>query len=123
MSTCGDVYSYGILLLEMVTGKRPTNEMFKEGLHLHNYAKLALPDRVAEITDPFLLQERGNLETSTKGAANPIRSMKDDRIMECLISIFGIGVTCSTEMPGERMNIRDVATELCSIRDKLIGTS
>ncbi|TYH00333.1 hypothetical protein ES288_A10G267200v1 [Gossypium darwinii] len=36
LSTNGDVYSYGILLLEMLTGKRPTNERFKEGLSLHN---------------------------------------------------------------------------------------
>ncbi|KAK8334201.1 hypothetical protein V6Z11_A10G258200 [Gossypium hirsutum] len=43
LSTNGDVYSYGILLLEMLTGKRPTNERFKEGLSLHNLVKAALP--------------------------------------------------------------------------------
>ncbi|TYH51512.1 hypothetical protein ES332_D10G280700v1 [Gossypium tomentosum] len=56
LSTNGDVYSYGILLLEMLTGKRPTNERFKEGLSLHNFVKAALPNRVVEIIDPILLQ-------------------------------------------------------------------
>ncbi|GKV42860.1 hypothetical protein SLEP1_g50222 [Rubroshorea leprosula] len=41
----GDVYSYGILVLEMMTGKRPTDSLFEGGLNLHNYAKTALPDQ------------------------------------------------------------------------------
>uniref|UniRef100_A0A6N2MKD9 Serine-threonine/tyrosine-protein kinase catalytic domain-containing protein n=1 Tax=Salix viminalis TaxID=40686 RepID=A0A6N2MKD9_SALVM len=57
VSTYGDVYSFGILLLEMFTGKRPTDDMFKDGLNLHNYAELALPGRVSEVVEPTLLQE------------------------------------------------------------------
>ena len=45
-STEGDMYSHGIFLLEMFLGKRPTNEMFKNGLNLHKFAKMALPDRL-----------------------------------------------------------------------------
>jgi serine/threonine protein kinase len=36
----GDVYSHGILLLELFTGKRPSDDMFKEGLDLHKFATL-----------------------------------------------------------------------------------
>ncbi|MFQ6662549.1 hypothetical protein Gotur_030360, partial [Gossypium turneri] len=43
---------------EMFTGKRPTDEGFKEGLSLHNFVKEALPERVTDIIDPILLQER-----------------------------------------------------------------
>ncbi|KAL5703670.1 non-specific serine/threonine protein kinase [Ranunculus cassubicifolius] len=38
VSTNGDMYSYGILLLEMFTGKRPTDEKFKDGLNLYDFA-------------------------------------------------------------------------------------
>lgn len=52
------MYNYGILLLEMFTGKRPTDAMFKDGLSLHNFALEALADkRVEEILDPLLLLE------------------------------------------------------------------
>ncbi|XP_056165327.1 probable LRR receptor-like serine/threonine-protein kinase At3g47570 [Syzygium oleosum] len=52
----GDVYSYGILLLEMFTGVSPTNERFRENFNLHKFVKEALPEQPLEITDPFLLQ-------------------------------------------------------------------
>ena len=47
-----DAYSYGILLLEMFLGKRPTDDMFKDGLNLHNFAKMALPEKLVQIVDP-----------------------------------------------------------------------
>ncbi|XP_039067474.1 probable LRR receptor-like serine/threonine-protein kinase At3g47570 [Hibiscus syriacus] len=56
LSTKGDVYSYGILSLKIFTGKRPTDEKFKEGLSLHNFVSKAFPDRMIEIIDPILLQ-------------------------------------------------------------------
>jgi serine/threonine protein kinase len=39
-SALGDVYSYGIFLLETFTGKRPTDKMFKDGFNLHNFVKM-----------------------------------------------------------------------------------
>ena len=55
VSTAGDVYSFGIFLMEMFLGKRPTNEMFKDDLNLHNFVKMALPKRLVQIVDPTLL--------------------------------------------------------------------
>ena len=57
VSTNGDVYSFGILLLEMFTGKRPTDEMFKDSLNIHNFVRTTVPERVAKIVDPVILQE------------------------------------------------------------------
>ncbi|XP_037494129.1 probable LRR receptor-like serine/threonine-protein kinase At3g47570 [Jatropha curcas] len=105
VSKQGDVYSYGILLLEMFTRKRPTDDMFKEGWNLHKFVKSAFPNGVSAIVDPILIQEGGQ-------SINKI-------IMECLISILEIGICCSAESPIDRMNIGDVAIKLCLIRDRL----
>ncbi|XP_026432356.1 probable LRR receptor-like serine/threonine-protein kinase At3g47570 [Papaver somniferum] len=58
VSTQGDVYSYGMLLLEMFTGTKQTDNMFKDGLNIHNFSKMhALPERVLDIVDSRLLLE------------------------------------------------------------------
>ncbi|TYG51690.1 hypothetical protein ES288_D10G280000v1 [Gossypium darwinii] len=119
LSTNGDVYSYGILLLEMLTGQRPTNERFKEGLSLNNFVKTALPDRVVEIIDPVLLQENVRGGTAAYITLNE-NNLGNDIHLQCLNSIFEIGLTCSTESPSERMDMSNVITKLCSIRDKLL---
>jgi serine/threonine protein kinase len=54
VSTHGDVYSYGILLLEMFTGKGPTDNEFGGAMGLREYVQMALPDRVSIIMDQQL---------------------------------------------------------------------
>uniref|UniRef100_A0A7N2R2K2 non-specific serine/threonine protein kinase n=1 Tax=Quercus lobata TaxID=97700 RepID=A0A7N2R2K2_QUELO len=121
VSIYGDIYSYGILLLEMFTGKRPTDNIFKDNLNLHDFVKGALPEQVINIVDPIILWEREDVETRTNDThiQNQIGTPK---IQECLILIFGIGVSCSMESPRERMNIYDVVAQLHLIREKLLGT-
>nr|XP_028957506.1 probable LRR receptor-like serine/threonine-protein kinase At3g47570 [Malus domestica] len=60
VSILGDVYSYGILLCEMFTGKRPINDMFKGGLTIYQFVALALPDHVMDVIDHSIIL---NLET------------------------------------------------------------
>ena len=114
VSTKGDVYSYGILLLEMITGKRPTNPMFEGGLNLHNYASMALPNRVMKISDPKLLNNAD--EVIQKHNCGDT-----DRTEECLISMVKIGVSCSMELPQERWDIIKALSELYLVRDILHG--
>ncbi|CAL5363816.1 unnamed protein product [Camellia sinensis] len=113
VSAYGDIYSFGILVLEMFTGKRPTDQIFKDGLSLHNFVKEALSGSVSEISDPILFKAEREEEEE-----NFIRS---EKIVECLNLILEIGVNCSSDLPIERMKINDVASKLHFIKDTLLG--
>ncbi|XP_030473898.2 probable LRR receptor-like serine/threonine-protein kinase At3g47570 [Syzygium oleosum] len=118
VSTEGDVYSFGVLVLEMFTGKRPTNDMFENGLNLHRFANTALIDRLENVIDPILLQEYQ--ESEKRRTVTPDGKNKSwFSALECLVSIIEIGVTCSSESPRERMDIGDAVTKLQGIRKKL----
>ena len=57
MSIYGDIYNYGILLLEMFTRKMPTHNIFQDSFNLHDFVKVALPERIIDIVDPILLRK------------------------------------------------------------------
>ncbi|CAN6705226.1 unnamed protein product [Malus baccata var. baccata] len=124
VSTYGDVYSYGILLLEMLTGKRPTDDMFNGGMDLHNFVMMALPERVGEICDPLLVQiEESSISTNPRSnRGNNAPNDRRKRVVECLTSIARVGVACSVAMPRERKDMSNVVAELSLIRDVLSGT-
>ncbi|GJV70381.1 leucine-rich repeat protein [Tanacetum coccineum] len=106
MTSSGDVYSFGILLLEVMTGKKPTDGMFNEGLSLHKFAYVALPDHAVDVidNDAIVLQ-------STEANAK--------KVEECLIATIKIGVSCSLDSPPQRMKIEIVVIELQRILDVL----
>ena len=121
VSIYGDVYNYGILLLEMFTRKRPTNSIFQDFLSLHDFVEVALPKRIIDTVDPILLWERQEEETRN-GTQNEDPNGSSN-IQECLILILKIGVTCSTQYPRERMNVNVAVVELHKIRQNILKTS
>lgn len=138
----GDIYSYGILVLEMFTGRRPTEEMFKDGFSLHNFVKMAIPERVTQILDPALLatvEEKAPPAAATENEVNYIsgynieikaeeENINSEKlgkmspyVSKCIVPILKIGLACSEESPKHRMNMQDVTRDLHHIQNAFIG--
>lgn len=111
ISTYADIYSYGILVLETVTGKKPTDSKFGEGLSLRQYAELGLHGRAMDVADNRLLL---SLENELQTADDHQHKLKID----CVISLLGLGLSCSHEMPSSRTATGDIIKELHTIKKK-----
>ncbi|KFK34061.1 hypothetical protein AALP_AA5G097000 [Arabis alpina] len=99
----GDVYSFGVLILEMFTGKRPTNELFGGNFTLHSFTKSALPERVLDIADKSILH-------SGLRVGFPIA--------ECLTLVLDVGLRCCEESPTNRLATSEAIKELISIKER-----
>ncbi|XP_074319983.1 uncharacterized protein LOC141656827 [Silene latifolia] len=110
-----DVYSYGILVLELMTGKRPTDNIFQEEFNLQIYAEGALPGNVLDIIDPNL---EDNEMTEKVDDLRAIQAIPH-RQVECMKSLINVGLSCSKHLPQDRMKISDAISKLRVARDGL----
>ena len=108
------MYSLGIILIEMFTGKSPTDDMFRDGLSLHDFAKAALPGKVMEIADSRIWL---HYETNYGNGTRNITETK-----EVLAAIIQLGVMCSKQSPRERLSASNAAAEMHNIRDAFLST-
>lgn len=115
VSTKVDVYSYGVLLLETLTRRRPTDGMFEEGCSLRQWVDEALPHALLEVVDGSLLDERGSRSFHGQQETAGRWSTRN----ELLLSVMRVGLSCSMESPAERMNMREVVARLNKIREEL----
>ncbi|KAL6634804.1 hypothetical protein ACP70R_027475 [Stipagrostis hirtigluma subsp. patula] len=109
VSTQGDIYSYGIIVLEMITGRSPTSNEFDGALGLREHVEMALNNNVMGILDMDLLTE---LENDRATVVSPSRI----RRVEPLISLLKLGLLCSVETPSSRISTKEIIKELHVIK-------
>ncbi|CAL9038052.1 unnamed protein product, partial [Musa banksii] len=110
-SAKGDVYSYGVMLLELITGKSPTDECFAGDLNLERWVRDAFPDELTRVLDA---------ELTTASICNGGRRISPEKQDECLVSVTSVGLSCAKESPDARLTIREALSQLKGIRDGLL---
>ncbi|XP_059428562.1 probable LRR receptor-like serine/threonine-protein kinase At3g47570 [Corylus avellana] len=97
ISILGDIYSYGVLLLKMFTGKRPTDDMFNKGLSIQKFTAMTLPERVMDIMDLSMPFEENEDDDETNNVDIVERTIIKEvdhhfntrsRVVDCLISML-----------------------------------
>lgn len=93
----------------MFTGKKPTDDIFRDGLDLHNFALMGLSEGISKVVDPAILhmeEEIGNNDTQ--------------HAHKFLVSIIQLGLECSVRHPKERKDISQVVAQLSSIQRSIL---
>ncbi|KHN06513.1 Putative LRR receptor-like serine/threonine-protein kinase [Glycine soja] len=112
-SAAGDVYSFGIVLLELFSGKSPTDECFTGGLSIRRWVQSAMKNKTVQVIDPQLL----SLTFHDDPSEGP------NLQLNYLDATVGVGISCTADNPDERIGIRDAVRQLKAARDSLLKLS
>lgn len=109
-TTKGDAYSFGVLVLEMVTRRKPTDDMFDAGLSLHKWVKTHYHGRADAVVDQALVR-------MVRDQTPEVRRMSDVAIGELL----ELGILCTQEQSSARPTMMDAADDLDRLKRYLGG--
>ncbi|KAM3264096.1 putative LRR receptor-like serine/threonine-protein kinase [Capsicum annuum] len=105
VSTMGDVYSYGILLMETFTRKKPVADEFVGELTLKRWVVESHPHRVMDIVDANLFSRDEHLIA----------------IEGCLRSVLEVALECTVDLPQDRITMDNVRVRLNKIQTQFFG--
>lgn len=99
-STKSDVYSYGIVLLELITRKKALDDSLMEGTDLVGWVKSVWEEtrEIDRIVDSCLVDE-----------------LSDSNISDQVTQVVLVALKCTEKDPGERPTMRDVIKQLVKI--------
>lgn len=94
----------------MLTGKRPTDVLFKNGLSLQKFVGNAFPEKIREILDPNIIILSFGDESVDHGNHAMVG------MLSCIMQLVQIGLSCSKEIPRDRPTMPDVYAEVSTIK-------
>lgn len=94
-----DVFSYGVVLLEIITGKKPVDPSFLEGQHIIQWVREHLKSK----KDPVEI------------IYDKLQGHPDTQIQE-MLQALGIALLCTSNRAEDRPTMKDVAVLLKEIR-------
>ncbi|KFK27174.1 hypothetical protein AALP_AA8G345100 [Arabis alpina] len=101
-----DVYSYGVVLLEVLTGKHPLDPDLSGGAHLVQWIR----DHLAAKNDPGEI-----LDSRLRGRADPI--------MHEMLQTLAVAFLCVSNKAADRPMMKDIVAMLKEIRQCDVGRS
>lgn len=90
-----DVYSYGVVVLEVLTGKQPIDPTIPDGLHVVDWVR----------------QKKGGIDVLDRSLLSRPASE-----IEEMMQALGIALLCVNSSPDERPTMKDVAAMLKEIK-------
>ncbi|KAM3250820.1 receptor kinase-like protein Xa21 [Capsicum annuum] len=103
VSTSCDVYSFGILMMETFTRRRPGDEIFSGDFSIRRWVNDSFPSRIHKVVDDNLVQ---------------LEDEPTDVKMQCLTSIMELALNCTLATPDARISMEEALPTLERIRVK-----
>ena len=107
VTTKGDVYSYGVVIWEMLTRKKPIHNMFVEGMNLQKWVGIHFPNQVGEVVDRSLLRRNSTI-------------IEEDKELNCINHLVTVGFLCTKESLEGRPTMIEILGMLQNIKETFL---
>ncbi|XP_049380984.1 receptor kinase-like protein Xa21 [Solanum stenotomum] len=108
VSASGDVYSYGIMLMEVLTKRRPRDEdICNENLDLRKWITQSFSGSMMDVVDANLFSEEEQITSKSE---------------MCIASMMELALDCTKETPESRITMKEVVKRLNKINNKFLET-